>query len=108
MFSTTGRSARSLCFVRLERPSSRDRPWAICCESEFLLLQEGESANLFHLHSIFGTVLQPGLAIDQKFQPSPEAFQGVHGYLAVGIDGAGLGSTQISQESHHRVQVWQW
>lgn len=39
MFSTTGRSARSLCFVRLERPSSRDRPWAMCCESEFVLLQ---------------------------------------------------------------------
>ena len=73
-----------------------------CC------LREGEPANLFHLHSIFGTVLQPGLAIDQKLQPSPEAFQAVHGDLAVGIDGAGLGSTQISQESHHRVQVWQW
>ena len=39
MFSTTGRSARSLCFVRLERPSSRERPWAICCESKFVLLK---------------------------------------------------------------------
>ena len=73
-----------------------------CC------LREGERANLFHLHPIFGTVLQPGLAIDQKLQPSPEAFQAVYGDLAVGIDGAGFGSTQVSQESYHRVQVWQW
>lgn len=70
-----------------------------CC------LRQGEPANLFHLYPIFGTVLQPGLAIDQKLQPSPEAFQAVHSDLAVRIDGAGLGSTQIPQKSHYRVQV---
>jgi len=69
---------------------------------------ESEPANLFHLHPIFGTVLKPGLTIDQKLQSSPEAFQAVHGDLAVGVDGAGLGSTQIPQKSDHRVQVWQW
>ena len=69
---------------------------------------EDEPANLFHLHPVFGTILQPSLAIDQKLQPPPKAFQAVYSDLAVGIDGASFGSTQISQESHHRVQVWQW
>jgi hypothetical protein len=74
----------------------------------FCCWRKGEPANLFHLHSIFRTVLQPGLAIDQKLQSSPEAFQAVHGDLAVGVNRAGLGSTQIPQKSHHGVQVWQW
>jgi hypothetical protein len=71
-------------------------------------LSGGESANLFHLHSIFRSVLQSSLAIDEKLQPSPKAFQTIHGYLSLGIDHSDLGSTQIPQESNYRVQVRQW